>query len=280
MSGGRQAAMSHHYFPFVPPHLTLPGKTSFLIMVYFWPSQCDFKKFSRVTQKIKTQTIFSILLKINILCVEFLNCFAMKFLTNLTELHLEISQSLMIIQLLTHYTKSILKSLINQLVTHGCRKRKKLICGTEGEIVVAHGRLPSPAHRNRCLINVQACGQQLSSLLYDKKIKMLKYIATPLGIWVSFYLNELKAWYRRNFKLPSIGRVACPFYNSSLWLGMSIFSFRVEIWHSVRKIIDFKIVYFKHFFSHIPNFDTDPGHIGKKWPKNERPFLGMEIIIF
>jgi len=24
------------------------------------------------------------------------------------------------------------------------RKRKKLICGTEGEIVVAHGRLPSP----------------------------------------------------------------------------------------------------------------------------------------
>ena len=29
-------------------------------------------------------------------------------------LHLEISQSLMIIQLLTHYTKSILKSLINQ----------------------------------------------------------------------------------------------------------------------------------------------------------------------
>ena len=50
ISGGRQAAMSHHYFPF---------RTSVL--------------------------------------------------------HLEISQSLMIIQLLTHYTKSILKSLINQL---------------------------------------------------------------------------------------------------------------------------------------------------------------------
>ena len=31
------------------------------------------------------------------------------------------------------------------MVAHGCRKRKKLICGTEGEIVVAHGRLPSPA---------------------------------------------------------------------------------------------------------------------------------------
>ena len=25
-------------------------------------------------------------------------------------------------------------------------EEKKLICGTEGEIVVAHGRLPSPAH--------------------------------------------------------------------------------------------------------------------------------------
>jgi len=32
------------------------------------------------------------------------------------------------------------------MVAHGCRKRKKLIYGTEGEIVVAHGRLPSPAH--------------------------------------------------------------------------------------------------------------------------------------
>ena len=31
------------------------------------------------------------------------------------------------------------------VVAHGCRKRKKLICGPEGEIVVAHGRLPSPA---------------------------------------------------------------------------------------------------------------------------------------
>ena len=31
------------------------------------------------------------------------------------------------------------------MVAHGCRKRKKLICGTEGELVVAHGRLPSSA---------------------------------------------------------------------------------------------------------------------------------------
>ena len=33
-----------------------------------------------------------------------------------------------------------------EVVAHGCRKRKKLICGPKGEIVVAHGRLPSPAH--------------------------------------------------------------------------------------------------------------------------------------
>ena len=31
------------------------------------------------------------------------------------------------------------------VVAHGCRKRKRLICGTEEEIVVADGRLPSPA---------------------------------------------------------------------------------------------------------------------------------------
>ena len=31
---------------------------------------------------------------------------------------------------------------MNIVVAHGCRKTKKLICGTEGEIVVAHGRLP------------------------------------------------------------------------------------------------------------------------------------------
>ena len=33
----------------------------------------------------------------------------------------------------------------DRVVVHGCRKRKKLIYGTEEEIVVAHGRLPSPA---------------------------------------------------------------------------------------------------------------------------------------
>jgi len=32
------------------------------------------------------------------------------------------------------------------VVAHGCRKTKKIICGMEGENVVAYGRLPSPAH--------------------------------------------------------------------------------------------------------------------------------------
>jgi len=30
-------------------------------------------------------------------------------------------------------------------VAHGCRKTKKLICGMEGENVMAYCRLPSPA---------------------------------------------------------------------------------------------------------------------------------------
>ena len=37
------------------------------------------------------------------------------------------------------------------VVAHFCRKRKKLICGTEGDIMVAQGRLPSPAHPSRML---------------------------------------------------------------------------------------------------------------------------------
>ena len=31
------------------------------------------------------------------------------------------------------------------MVAHGCQKTKQLICGMEGEIVVVHGHLPSPA---------------------------------------------------------------------------------------------------------------------------------------
>jgi len=40
------------------------------------------------------------------------------------------------------------------LKAHCCRKRKKLICGTEGEIVVAHGRLPSLARTTVCSQNM------------------------------------------------------------------------------------------------------------------------------
>ena len=43
-------------------------------------------------------------------------------------------------------------------------REKKLICGPEGEIVVAHGRLPSPAHRvqlealHNANLNTSQCG--------------------------------------------------------------------------------------------------------------------------
>ena len=55
-------------------------------MVYLGHLKCDFKE--------PTLTIFSILHKINILCVEFLKLLSMKFLINLIRvLHLEISQN-------------------------------------------------------------------------------------------------------------------------------------------------------------------------------------------
>ena len=55
-------------------------------MVYLAPLKCDFKKIQPRHAKIsRTQIICSILLKINILCVEFLNCFTIKYLTNLTD---------------------------------------------------------------------------------------------------------------------------------------------------------------------------------------------------
>ena len=40
---------------------------------------------------------------------------------------------------------SISLDLVSRNMTRICEKRKKLICDTEGEIVVAYGRLPSPA---------------------------------------------------------------------------------------------------------------------------------------
>ena len=63
-------------------------------MVYLGPLKSDLKKSSRVTQKSSTQTIFSILLKINILCVEFLKLFYNEIFNKFDwVLHLEISQS-------------------------------------------------------------------------------------------------------------------------------------------------------------------------------------------
>ena len=70
-------------FPLPYHHIWLFRAKLLFWMVYLWPLKCDFKKSSRVTQSSTTQTFFSI--KVNILCVEFLNCFTMKFLTNLTE---------------------------------------------------------------------------------------------------------------------------------------------------------------------------------------------------
>ena len=44
------------------------------------------------------------------------------------------------------------------VVANGCRKRKKLICGPKEEIVVAHGRLPSPARQMRaCTFSLVQC---------------------------------------------------------------------------------------------------------------------------
>ena len=34
---------------------------------------------------------------------------------------------------------------------------KRLICGTEGEIVVGHGRLPSPTRPRRLFLSMQLC---------------------------------------------------------------------------------------------------------------------------
>ena len=72
-------------FPLPYHHIWLFRAKLLFWMVYLGPLKCDFWKSSRVTQKSTTQTIFSILLKIDILWVEFLNCFTRKFLTNLIE---------------------------------------------------------------------------------------------------------------------------------------------------------------------------------------------------
>ena len=46
----------------------------------------------------------------------------------------------------------------------GCQKRKKLICGTEEEIVVTHGRLPSAARQVRQVRLRQFLGRALPHL--------------------------------------------------------------------------------------------------------------------
>ena len=69
--------MSHHYFPFRTTTFDSSGKNFFFWILKLFYNEI-FDKFDWL-------------------------------------LHLEISQSLMIIQLLAHYTKSFLKSLINQL---------------------------------------------------------------------------------------------------------------------------------------------------------------------
>jgi len=38
------------------------------------------------------------------------------------------------------------------VVAHGCRKRKKLICGMEGKNVVAYGPSPIPRHPKKIMI--------------------------------------------------------------------------------------------------------------------------------
>ena len=62
------------------------------------------------------------------------------------------------------------------------RSKKKLICGMEGENVVAHGLLPSPTH--------PAKSSDLRSILFSE-IFSFELIATSqfLNIKVSFYLN-------------------------------------------------------------------------------------------
>ena len=70
--------------PSVPPHLNLPGKITFLNGI-FRAFKVWFKKIQPRHAKKYNSNHFSILLKINILCIEFLNCFTMTFLRNVTE---------------------------------------------------------------------------------------------------------------------------------------------------------------------------------------------------
>ena len=90
------------------------------------------------------------------------------------------------------------------VVAHGCRKRKKLICGPEEEIVVAHGRLPSPARSTLKLWKQRFTGfwqgsikgYVLGGLTTRWSLKRLKTIdfTDPGGLRVPFkYRADFKA---------------------------------------------------------------------------------------
>ena len=62
------------------------------------------------------------------------------------------------------------------VVAHGCRKRKKLICGPEEEIVVAYGRMPSPARY-----------RQLTLSSVYTAVKCLIYIIWFVYLFIGIY---------------------------------------------------------------------------------------------
>ena len=92
------------------------------------------------------------------------------------------------------------------LVAHGCQKRKKLICGMEGEIVVVHGPLPSPALHINLFVFYLHSTETISRNKSCLKKKIFKWIfanylfsiswsefASLLSIWqpIWIFLNNL-----------------------------------------------------------------------------------------
>ena len=104
--------------PSVPSHLIFPGKTTFLNGIYNAFKVWFLKIQPRHAKKHNSNHFF------NSTQDYYFVCWILKLLYNEIfgkfgwVLHLEIYKSLTLIQLLTHYTKSFLKSLINQLTHH------------------------------------------------------------------------------------------------------------------------------------------------------------------
>ena len=71
--------------PSVPAHLTLPAKTTFLNGTFRAFKVWFKKKPAASLKKAQLKPFFQLYLWLISCCVEFLNCFTMKFLTNLTE---------------------------------------------------------------------------------------------------------------------------------------------------------------------------------------------------